>query len=86
LSINSKQKKTLRAIFHEPVSGSIEWSLIEALFRAVGCRVIEGKGSAVRFTRDGVVAYFHRPHPRKEAARYQVRDARNFLLKLGVRP
>jgi hypothetical protein len=29
---------------------------------------------------------FHRPHPAKEAKRYQVRDAREFLIKLGYQP
>ena len=35
---------------------------------------------------NGVVARFHRPHPAKEAKRYQVRDAREFLEKIGVKP
>jgi hypothetical protein len=48
--------------------------------------VIEGAGSRVRFERDGVIAIFHRPHPAKEAKRYQVRDARDYLTKLGVKP
>jgi hypothetical protein len=48
--------------------------------------VIEGKGSRVRFAKDLIVASFHRPHPAKEAKRYQVRDAREFLIKLGVTP
>ena len=53
---------------------------------AVGCEVIEGSGSRVSFHRDGLVASFHRPHPQKEAKRYQVRDAREYLSKLGVKP
>ena len=48
--------------------------------------MIEGNGSRVRFAKDGIVASFHRPHPEKEAKRYQVRDAREFLSKIGVRP
>ena len=52
----------------------------------LGCKVIEGSGSRVRFERRGLVATFHRPHPRKEAKRYQVRDAREFLIKFGVKP
>ena len=34
--MNSKQKKTLAAIFKEPVSATIEWSAIESLLVAVG--------------------------------------------------
>ena len=84
--MNSKQKKTLAAIFADPVSGTIEWAAIEKLLIAAGCQVVEGSGSRVRFVKDGVVASFHRPHPDKEARRYQVRDAREYLTKLGVKP
>ncbi len=84
--MNSKHTKTLQAIFKDPVSPSIEWAAIESLLVAAGCKVIEGSGSRVRFECKGVVASFHRPHPAKEAKRYQVRDARDYLIKLGVRP
>ena len=52
----------------------------------VGCEAIEGKGSRVRFAKDGMVATFHRPHPEKEAKKYQVEDARAYLLRLGIEP
>jgi len=84
--MNSKQAKTLRAIFTDPVPGTIAWTSVERLLIAVGCEVIEGAGSRVRFSREGVVASFHRPHPDKEAKRYQIRDAREFLIKIGVQP
>lgn len=63
-----------------------EWRRIEALLVAVGCQVIEGNGSRVRFEKAGHVATFHRPHPAKEAKLYQVRDARQFLENFGVKP
>jgi len=84
--MNSKHKRVLRAIFTDPVSGNIEWIAIETLLIAVGCQVIEGSGSRVRFVINGEVETFHRPHPAKEAKRYQVRDARQFLLRIGVKP
>jgi hypothetical protein len=84
--MNSKQRKTLAAVFSDPVSGTIEWSAIEGLLIAVGCRVIEGSGSRVRFECRGLIASFHRPHPEKEAKRYQVRQAREYLIKLKVKP
>ncbi|PPJ47271.1 type II toxin-antitoxin system HicA family toxin [Rhizobium sp. KAs_5_22] len=84
--MNSRQKKTLHSIFSDPVSGSIAWADVESLLVAVGCVVIEGNGSRVRFEKDGRLAFFHRPHPEKEAKRYQIRDARRFLEDLGVRP
>ena len=84
--MNSKHARTLAAVFKDPVSPTVEWAAIESLLLAAGCRLIEGAGSRVRFERDGVIASFHRPHPAKEAKRYQVRDAREFLMKLGVQP
>jgi hypothetical protein len=34
----------------------------------------------------GVVVHFDRPHPVKEAKRYQVLDVFEFLPKIGARP
>ncbi len=84
--MNSKQRKTLAAVFRDPVPGTIAWADIESLLVAAGCEVVEGSGSRVRFVFDGRIASFHRPHPEKEAKRYQVRDARQFLLEIGVKP
>lgn len=84
--MNSKQAKTLKAIFSDPVSGTIKWAAIEALFVAVGCEIVEGKGSHVQAHKDNVIGYFCRPHPTKEAKRYQVKDVREFLTKIGVQP
>ena len=84
--MNARQKRTLAQVFADPVSGSIKWAAIENLFKAVGCRVVEGKGSRVKFEMNGVIASFHRPHPEPTAKRYQVRDAREFLTKLGAKP
>lgn len=84
--MNTTHRKTLSAIYAEPVSKALEWRRIEALLIAIGCQVIEGNGSRVRFEKDGQVAAFHRPHPAKEAKPYQVRDARHYLENLGVKP
>lgn len=84
--MNSRHRKTLAVVFRDPVSGAVEWVAIEGLLVAAGCRVIEGNGSRVRFEKDGEVETFHRPHPAKEAKRYQVRAARAFLTRLGVTP
>lgn len=94
--MNSKQRKTLEAVFATPTSKNLEWAAIESLLKAAGCAVIEGNGSRVRFVFDerndkGAliakhVATFHRPHPAKEAKGYQVRQARDFLALIGVTP
>ena len=84
--MNSKHKKTLGQVFKEPVPGALGWVAIESLLVAVGCQIIEGRGSRVRFAKDGVIASFHRPHPAKEAKRYQVKDAKEFLTLIGITP
>ncbi|MEQ8399137.1 type II toxin-antitoxin system HicA family toxin [Thalassobaculum sp.] len=84
--MNSRHRRTLAAVFTDPVPGTVDWSSIEGLLVAAGARVIEGRGSRVRFEKDGEVETFQRPHPAKEAKRYQVRAARAFLERIGVTP
>ena len=84
--MNNRHRKTLAAVFTDPVSGTIAWASVEALLLTAGARLVEGRGSRVRFEKDGEVATFHRPHPEREAKRYQIRDAREFLDRIGVRP
>jgi hypothetical protein len=45
--MNRKHRKTLEQIFRKPPSGTIRWSDIEALFRALGADVSEREGSRV---------------------------------------
>lgn len=82
--MNSRHQKTLRSVFKDPVSGTIRWDDVEALLMAAGARLIEGNGSRVRFDKDGEIETFHRPHPEKEAKRYQIKAARAYLVRLGI--
>lgn len=84
LFVNSKHRKTLEAVWAEPANGNLERARIEALLVALGCRVMEGPGSSVTFDWQGRKASFHRPHPNKEALRYRVKAAREFLQHMGV--
>lgn len=84
--MNNKHYKTLAMLFSEPINGNVEWSRIESLLVAIGCQVIEGSGSSVTFEKAGKRAYFHRPHPKKEALKYRVKLVRAFLIKLGITP
>jgi hypothetical protein len=84
--MNSRNRKTLAAIFAQPQQGTIDWDDIEKLLLSVGARLIEGRGSRVRFEAEGKMAAFHRPHPRKEAHRYQISIARQFLMAIEVTP
>ena len=84
--MNARHAKTLAVVFGQPTPANVEWAAVEALLLAVGCKLVEGSGSRVRFVKDGMIETFHRPHPAKEAKRYQVRAARDYLIRLGVKP
>lgn len=84
--MNNKHRKTLNAIFADPISGNLPWTHIETLLVAIGCNVVEGNGSSVTFEKNGRRAYFHRPHPQREALIYRVKAAREFLTKLEITP
>jgi hypothetical protein len=84
--VNSKQRKTLSAIFFRPTSASILFADIEALVSALGGAVTEREGSRVKIELNGEQWRCHRPHLGTEAKRYQVEDARELLERAGVKP
>jgi hypothetical protein len=84
--VNTKQRKTLKAIFTKPTSASIIFSDIEALVVALGGEVFEREGSRIKLSIQGEQWRCHRPHPGKEAKRYQVEEIRELLLRIGVKP
>jgi hypothetical protein len=84
--LNSTQKSTLEAIFAKPTLGSIKFSSIESLIVALGGTIHEGAGSRVALHLSGFVKHAHRPHPGKEAKRYQVEEIRHWLESLGIKP
>jgi len=84
--VNTKQRKVLAAIFFKPTMASIVFSDIELLMKALGGMVLERAGSRVSVQLMGEEWRCHRPHPGKEAKRYQVEQARDLLDRVGVRP
>jgi hypothetical protein len=82
--MNTKHRKTLVAILTRPTSASIVFADIEALVKALGGSVAEREGSRVRIELNGEQWRCHRPHPGKEAKRYQVEEARELLERAGV--
>jgi hypothetical protein len=84
--VNTKHRKTLRAVFTKPTSPSIVFSDIEALLVALGGQVHEREGSRVKISIKGEQWRCHRPHPGKEAKRYQVEGIRELLERIGEQP
>lgn len=84
--MNSRHRKTLEAVFRQPTVGKLPFADIEALVLALGGSVQERAGSRVRVELHGHVWRCHRPHPGKEAKRYQVEEARELFERAGVKP
>ena len=84
--MNSKHGKTLAAVYALPTSPSVVFADIEALLKALGAKVLEREGSRVKVELRGEQWRAHRPHPGKEAKRYQVEEVREMLERIGVRP
>jgi hypothetical protein len=82
--LNSKQQKTLSALFQNPIRANIEWKDIEALIQALGGEISEGSGSRVRIYMNGIRAVFHRPHPSRITDKGAIKAVRRFLMEAGI--
>jgi len=85
MKISSQHRRTLRAIFEEPIRSDIAWTDIEKLLAALGAELSEGRGSRVRIYLNEIRAVFHRPHPQKETDKGALRSMRHFLIAAGIR-
>ncbi len=84
--MKTKHVKALSAVFSKPTLASLVFSDMEALVVALGGEIIEGNGSRMAFILNGKRMDAHRPHPGKEAKRYQVENMRDWLLTMGIQP
>ena len=83
--MNRKHQKTLQAIFNVPTLASINFADVEKLLAALGAETEEGSGSRLGFKLNSQKLFVHRPHPSKEAKKYQVELFREFLKLAGVK-
>lgn len=81
-----KHQKTLALIYKRPTSGTIPWSDIEALFKALDADVSERAGSRVAVVLFGEVRVFHRPHPSPNTDKGAVASIRKWLELYEVKP
>lgn len=86
MRLSSKHRKTLQAIFDNPVRSDVEWKNVESLFIALGGDLGEGRGSRIRVALNDVRAVFHRPHPQKETDKGALKSVRRFLKEAGITP
>jgi len=84
--VDAKHRKTLAAIFENPIRADIAWKDIAALLNALGAHVRQGQGSRLRVTLGAVRMTFHEPHPEKTTDKGALKTVRLFLEKAGVKP
>lgn len=82
--MNTRYRRTLDSIFKKPTTATLPFSQIEGLVLYLGGQVVEREGSRIKLMLGGQQWRCHRAHPGKEAKRYQVEEAREFLLRAGV--
>ena len=85
-SVNNRHRATLARIFGNRVPADLAWRDVEALLVALGAKITEGSGSRVRVELNGVLAVFHRPHPKPATDKGAVKAVRIFLENAGVKP
>ena len=81
-----KHQRTLEQIFKRPTSGTIPWSDIESLLKALGADISEREGSRVAVVLFGEVRVFHRPHPFPNTDKGAVKSIRKWLEFYEVTP
>jgi hypothetical protein len=84
--MNSKNRKTLEAVFEDPVRSDVEWKDIETLFRACGGTITNRGGSRVNVVLNDTISSFHRPHPERVTDKGALKSVRRFLITAGFQP
>ncbi len=82
--MNRKQQKILTAIFAKPTLANVNFSDIEKLVVSLGGEIEEGSGSRVILKLNDEKLAAHRPHPGKEAKKYQIEAFRDFFRLAGI--
>ena len=86
MNLAAKHRKTLQAVFADPIRANVKWIAIEQLLRALGAALSDGRGSRVRIRLNGVRAVFHRPHPEPDTDKGALKSMRRFLTEAGIQP
>lgn len=84
--MNNRQRKTLEAIFTQPIPTDLAWEDIESLLLSVGAKKTEGSGSRIRFELEKKDILLHKPHNPKIMRTYQIKLLKEFFEKVGIRP
>lgn len=84
--MSTRHRRTLEAVFRDPVSATIIWDDVERMLVHHGAVIRERSGSRIEVELSGLRSNFHRPHPQKEAKQYQIREVRALLTQADIEP
>ena len=84
--MSHKQRRTLEAIFHDPVSGNIQWREVESLLKHLGADVEPGHGARFRVILNGHEFTMHHPHRGSAFLKQDIKHLREALSSAGVSP
>jgi len=83
--VSAKQRKTLERVFKHPILRNITYEEVESLAENVGCMIESPRGSAVKFTKNGIPFTIHKPHNREDVCdRLTIKRFRKFLRNIGA--
>ena len=82
--MSHKQRSTLLAIFHDPVSGNIHWREVESLLNHLGATIEPAHGARFRITLNRREFFVHHPHHGHDLGRNDIRHLREHLAAAGV--
>jgi len=84
--MSHKHDNLIRAIFHDPVSGNIQWREIESLLRHLGAAMESLSGTRVRVKLNGTEGILHRPHGGNTLGRQDIQHLREYLAHARITP
>lgn len=84
--MSHKHEKLVRAIFHDPVSGNIQWREVESLLGHLGATLESLSGTRVRVKLNGAEGILHRPHGGNALGRQDIAHLREYLAHARVTP
>jgi hypothetical protein len=84
--MSHKHENLLRTIFHDPISGNIQFREVESLLKHLGADVESLSGTRIHVKLNGAEGTLHRPHPGSALGRQDVLHLREFLGRGRVTP
>jgi hypothetical protein len=84
--VSRKHENLLRAIFHDPVSGNIQWREVESLLHHLGAATEPLSGARVRVRLNGTEGILHRPHHGDSLGRQDILHVREYLAHARATP